>query len=152
MDAPLKLRAKDGEDIAVIAACLQDALVPVGDLTYLPEDRQFVAVLNRFCWETAEHVRDADNAYQRVLCGLCFDGVRGVRLRGVDRHDSGRLLQLLTIESSDDAITLVFAGGAAFRLEVPAVRCILEDLVEPWPTQWQPSHDGETGEAPSESS
>ncbi len=151
MDAPLKLQAKDGEDIAVIAACLQDALVPVGDLTYLPEERRFVAVLNRFCWECAAETRDAASAYQRVLCGLCFDCVRGVRLRGVDRHDSGRLLQLLTIESSDGAITLVFAGGAGFRLEVSAVRCILEDLVEPWPTQWQPSHDGEAGEAPPDS-
>ena len=152
MDAPLKLQGKDGEDIAVIAACLQDALVPVGDLTYLPEERRFVAVLNRFCWETAEAVHDADHAYQRVLCGLCFDDVRGVSLRGVDRHDSGRLLQLLTIESSDHAITLVFAGGAAFRLEVSAVRCILEDLVEPWPTQWQPSHDGAAGDVPPEAS
>ena len=152
MDAPLKLRAKDDADIAVIAACLQDALVPLGDLTYLPEDRQFVAVLNRFCWEAAEDARAAANAYQRVLCGLRFDGVRGVKLRGVDRRDTGRLLQLLTIESSDDAITLVFAGGVAFRLEVEAVRCSLEDLVEPWPTQWQPSHDGEAGEAPPDAS
>ncbi len=151
MDAPLKLRAKDAEDIAVIAACLQDALVPVGDLTYLPEERQFVAVLNRFCWETDEDTGAAATAHQRVLCGLRFDGVRGVKLRGVDRHDSGRLLQLLTIESADDAITLVFAGGVAFRLEVEAVRCSLEDLVEPWPTRWQPSHDGEAGEAPPES-
>jgi len=143
MDRPLKLQAKDDEDIAVIAACLQDALVPVGDLTYLPAERRFVAVLNRFCWEAAD-ARAATDAYQRVLCGLRFDTVRGVKLRGVDRRDSGRLLQLLTIEPADGAITLIFAGDVAFRLEVEAVRCILEDLVEPWPTQWQPSHDDET--------
>ena len=30
--AALKLRAEDAEDLAVISACLQDALVPVRDL------------------------------------------------------------------------------------------------------------------------
>lgn len=150
MDAPLKLRARDDEDLAVIAACLQDALVPIGDLTYLAEDRQFVGVLNRFRWEVAEAARGAD-AYQRVLCGLRFDRVRRVRLRGVDRRDCGRLLQLLTIEASDRAITLVFAGGVAVRLEVEAVQCILEDLAEPWPTRWQPSHEGAAGETPPDS-
>ena len=49
--AALKLRAEDAEDLAVISACLQDALVPVRDLAYVPEDRTFLLVANRFRWE-----------------------------------------------------------------------------------------------------
>ena len=33
----LKLRARDEEDLGVIAALLQDALVPMADVTFLPD-------------------------------------------------------------------------------------------------------------------
>ncbi|MFQ5955390.1 MAG: DUF2948 family protein [Kiloniellales bacterium] len=152
MEPPLKLRAEDAEDLAVIATCLQDALVPVGDLTFLPEARQFIGVLNRFCWECASDTPAAERRteadYQRVLCGLRFDAVRNVKIHGVRPRDAGRLLQLLTIEPSDQAITLVFAEDVAYRLDVDHVQCILEDLVEPWPTRWRPRHGDEADDEP----
>src|SRR3546814_13398785 len=46
----LRLRAEDDEDLAVIAAVLQDAVVRVGDLAFLPSRRQFVGLFTRFCW------------------------------------------------------------------------------------------------------
>src|SRR5260370_7067427 len=49
--AALKLRAEDAEDLAVISACLQDALVAVRDLAYAPQERSFLFVANRFRWE-----------------------------------------------------------------------------------------------------
>lgn len=48
---PLKLRAHDIEDLRALATCLQDALVPVADLTYLKAEKRFVMVANRFKWE-----------------------------------------------------------------------------------------------------
>ena len=44
----LKLVALDQEDLAVISAHLQDAIVKVGDLTYLPRERRFALVARRF--------------------------------------------------------------------------------------------------------
>ena len=138
MVAPLKLLATDAEDIAVIAACLQDALVPVGDLAYLPAERQFIGVFNRFRWEAGDEAsgdaRRPKSRYQRILCGLRFDAVRNVKLRGIDRSDSGLMLQLLTIEPSADQVMLIFADGVACRLEVERLHCVLEDLDDPWPT------------------
>ena len=46
--AGLKLRAADGEDLAVISAILQDSLVTIGEMTYLPDENRFVLVANRF--------------------------------------------------------------------------------------------------------
>ena len=37
----LKLLALDDEDLAVISACVQDAVLKVGDLSYLPKERRF---------------------------------------------------------------------------------------------------------------
>ena len=51
MSTPLKLRAVDAEDLAVLGACLQDALVAVQDMRFLGEEDRFVMVVNRFCWE-----------------------------------------------------------------------------------------------------
>jgi hypothetical protein len=43
---------------------------------------------------------------------------------------------------------LIFAGGAAIRLEVDGILCHLEDLGEPWPTRWQPAHAAADGDPP----
>jgi hypothetical protein len=47
----LKLRAQDEADLQVIAACVQDALVPVADMVWLRDERRFALVINRFMWE-----------------------------------------------------------------------------------------------------
>ena len=48
---PLRLRAEDAEDLAVLSACLQDALVAVRDFAYDPGARVFIMAANRFRWE-----------------------------------------------------------------------------------------------------
>ena len=50
----LKLRARDPEDLRVLSACLQDALVPLADIAYLKPEQRFVLVVNRFMWESAK--------------------------------------------------------------------------------------------------
>ncbi len=152
----VKLRAHDPLDMEVIATWLQDALVPLADIAYLPQDKRFVMVANRFRWESAppDAAREASPAgdasfaeegegpaYQRVNCGICFDRVRAVRYRGLDPKNKDNILNLLTIEAEPRAVTLVFSGEAAIRLEVTAIACHMEDLGEPWPTRWVPSHD-----------
>ncbi len=43
-------------------------------------------------------------------------------------------------EMAPGAVLLEFSGGGTMRLEVRGIRCHLEDLGEPWPTRWRPSH------------
>ena len=80
----LRLRAHDADDLQVLSACLQDAILPIGDMTYERAARRFVLVANRFCWERAD---DREPAFDRVNCGVVFDGVSAVRLRRIDRND-----------------------------------------------------------------
>jgi hypothetical protein len=168
--APLKLRAHDAEDLRALAACLQDALVPLADVAYLKSEKRFVMVANRFMWERgardvpesvpvtepvdASAEADADARFEeaeagpinyRVNCAITFDWVRNVGYRGLDPREKDQILSLLTIELEPGevvprAVRLVFAGGGAIRLEVRDLRCRLEDLGEPWPTHWRPSH------------
>jgi hypothetical protein len=160
-ESPLKLRATDEEDLSVIAACLQDALVPIGDMTFLPDDRRFVFVANRFRWEAdrpdaavgaAEDTMDAsyegpsEAPFERTNCGVWFEGVTSVRTKGVDLRNRGRILELLTLRRDDGRLMLLFAGGATIRLEFDRLQCFLEDIGEPWPTSRRPDHPVTTGE------
>jgi hypothetical protein len=137
---PLSLRAEDVEDMTVVSACLQDALVTLGDMAYLAEERRFVLVASRFLWEEKGSGRRS-----RIHTGVSFDEVTAVRMRGINRRaDRGRILELLAIDAEDGpekgAITLVMAGGAELRLEVDAIRCRLRDFGEPWPAAVSPRH------------
>jgi hypothetical protein len=159
MSERLKLRAEDAEDLRVIAACLQDALIPLSDIEYEASAKRFVLVANRFRWENCSEVADEavpDIAlgtncatYERVNCAICFDNVAAVRRRGLDQRDRGRILELLTMEVEGDgksmAVNLLFSGGTAIRLEGTGIRCHIGDLGEPWPTQFRPHHP--TGDA-----
>ena len=147
MSRPLKLRAEDAEDLEVIAACLQEALVHVGEMTYLPRRRRFVVALNRFVWEGRGA---ADGDARRVRCGVHIDGVLAVRTRGFDLGDRQRLLELLTVQatSGEDGaatISLIFSGGASIALEVECIECSLTDLDEPWRALRRPEHPVDDG-------
>lgn len=135
----LRLRARGLDDLSVISALAQDALVPVGDIAFIELEHSFVLALNRFRWEK----KASADARERVHSGLRFDSVNRVRFRGIDRHDRGQFLSLLAIAHDDGVVTLNFAGGGVVRLDVDALNCALEDLAEPWPTLWTPRHDAE---------
>jgi hypothetical protein len=144
--AGLKLRAADAEDLAVMSAILQDALVTVGEMVYLPEESRFVLVANRFRWER-QPGETRKNA-ERTLSGLCIDSVTAVQRRGFNPRDEERILSLLAIQPESleqapeqlAALILEFAGGNSIRLEVGRLLCHLDDLGEPWPTRWRPKH------------
>jgi len=140
--AALKLRAEDADDLSVMSACLQDALVAIRDLAYVPEERTFLLVANRFRWESGRRPAPGETGHQRILCGIRFSAVDGVSYSGFRRSEDDRILSLLAIRPGEAGmIRLEFSGGAAIRLEVTRILCHAQDLGDPWPTRWQPRHD-----------
>ena len=133
----LRLKAADDEDLSVISAVLQDAMVMVGDMTYEPENKRFVLVANRFRHESeADRLRHGE----RVMTGVRIDGVTAVKRRDFDPRDAERILVLLAVHAMPGAIFLDFAGGASIRLESSGILCHLDDFGEPWPTRFRPRH------------
>ena len=138
----LKLLAQDEEDLKIISAHLQDALMRVGDMVYLPRRRRFVVVLHRFCWEDCgEQQKGA-----RVEAGLHFDDVLKVQSREIRQDDPDALASLLAIEYTPDGsgggmIDLVLCGGGLIRLTVECIDASLTDLSEPRPAIARPAHN-----------
>ncbi|UEM04757.1 DUF2948 family protein [Skermanella rosea] len=159
MTAPMKLRAEDQEDLQVISGILQDAIVPIGEMCFLPEENRFVMVANRFKWESAvedpapgqpdipvDASYDGDDGddiavpFERTNCGICFDGVTAVKTKGIDLHERRQMLALLALEGMDSGVALHFSGGACIKLEAAGWVCRLQDIGEPWPTTRRPAH------------
>ena len=136
----LRLQAADAEDFKVIAACLQDSVLRLGEMTYLRDEKRFVAVLDRFAWERAKETKGVDGHLLQVQSGLCFNGITSVHVHGIDQSRKDEILELLTIAFESGAVTLVFAGRAAVKLEGEAIVCFLEDLATPRPCGFSPRH------------
>ena len=139
----LKLVALDGDDLAVVSAHLQDAVVRVGDIAYLPDERRFAMVARRFDWGSGEGPR-------RRLTGLHFDRVLRCRSRDLDRSkpDSSLNLLAVTFEGTDGPggrAALVFAGGGTIEVEVECIEARMQDLGPVWACSGRPVHDLESG-------
>jgi hypothetical protein len=138
MPGKLKLSAFDADDLGVISAAVQDALVAVRDCAYFEEEKRFVLLLNRFQWEADPSI---DSAHFRTHSALVFNEVTGVRHHDIPLGQPDRMLELLAVTvEADGPVALRFASGRAIRLEIGRLACHLGDVGEPWPTPWKPAH------------
>lgn len=147
--AEIKLIALDGDDLAILSAHCQDAVVRVEDLAYVARDRRFALVCNRFDWVSAAATPPSKRAsYERHRAGLRFERVTKVRTVGIDLQAKEAVLVLLAIQFEADQnapagdITLQFANGAAIRLSVAYIEAELKDLGAGWSTSKKPDHSG----------
>jgi len=142
----LKLAALDADDLTVISAHLQDAVMRVADMTFQKPQRRFAAVVNRFDWEAAGSA--AQKSLSRRRAGLRFDRVISAQVSKIDLTSKDTVLSLLAVqfEMTDDPagdVTLHFSGGGAIRLHVECIEAELKDLGAAWATASKPVH-GET--------
>ena len=141
----LRLIALDAEDLAVLSAHLQDAVVKTGDMTWLPGQKRFALVLNRFAWEALEKGLRRKKSYQRHRTGLHFDRVATVQSTGIDLAGKENVLSLLAVqfhetESPAGEIHLVFSGNGTIRLSVECLEAQLSDLGPAWSADHAPRH------------
>ncbi len=135
----LKLLALDNEDLDVISATTQDAVVRVGDMGFAKADHRFALLMNRFAWE------EGGKTAQRKRAALSFDRVNDVKVAGIDTNSVEGVLELLAIRftPSDDPagfVDLDFAGGGTIRLTVECLETRLQDLGAAWAAKATPEH------------
>ncbi|SLN35367.1 DUF2948 family protein [Roseisalinus antarcticus] len=147
-EAPLRLRALDADDLAVISSLCQDAVFPGSEIAWDRKHRRFALLLNRFRWEDAPKAQALRRDVERVQAVLSVEDVGRVQSQGVRRGESDTVLSLLavTFEPGEDgggAILLTLAGDGAIRLEVEALEVLLRDVTRPYraPSGKVPGHD-----------
>ena len=137
----LKLAALDAEDLAVVSAQMQDAVLKLGDMSWSPKSRQFALIANRYAWDEA-------GTRQRRRTGLHFGRVEAVKSSNIRRDDSEAVASLLAItftasEEPSGTIELAFSGGGTIRLQVECIEARLSDLGPAWETPHMPRHPEE---------
>ncbi|MFU0503928.1 DUF2948 family protein [Pseudaminobacter sp. NGMCC 1.201702] len=139
----LKLVALDEQDLSIVSAHAQDAVMKVADLNFSASAKRFVLTMNRFAWETKTGFLRL--RYQRRKSVLDFNRVLGVRTTGVARDKPEDVLSLLAIrfhqrEVPAGVIELVLAGGGAIALQVECIEARLTDVGGAWEAASRPIH------------
>jgi hypothetical protein len=124
------LIALDADDLAVISAHVQDAMVGVGDIIWRQAEKRLVVGMNRPDWDQS---LAGEAAPRRLLAALRFDRVLSCKSRHIDLDTPEATLELVGIEFHSTAapggnVVLLFAGGGALRLDVECLECALADL------------------------
>ena len=132
---PLRLLAEDADDLHIISAALQDAILRPVDIVWEPSARRVTLKLSRFCWECGG---------TRVMAAMQFGDVLAVKSRRLPRLPESAL-ELLAMdfepgEAPGGRIVLMFAGGGDLRIDVDCLDAVLTDLSERWPAKLAPTH------------
>jgi Protein of unknown function (DUF2948) len=143
MSGLLRLLAEDADDLAIIAAAAQDALVRVGDVSHDPKTRRFTVTMQRFRWENAGE----SGPFERIRAALSVEGVLAVRSRRLRQDAPDALAALLSVsftsalEPPGGRVLLMLAGGAEIAVDVECLDALLLDLGPAWPTPRRPDHE-----------
>ena len=139
----LKLLATSDDDLRVIAAHLQDAIVSVKDIASLKKNRIFLIQLNRFMWEDVE--KGVFRKNKRIRTILKFDNVIEVNSKNISQISKDKFLDFLAIEScqmpdNNYEMKLIFSGDLIIRVVAEVIEVTLDDQGEPWDTKNKPKH------------
>ncbi|ETX27133.1 DUF2948 family protein [Roseivivax isoporae] len=140
---PLYLGAMDPDDLAVLSALVQDAVLPATEIAWRPRERRLAFLLNRI---RREEGRPRDPV-ERVQSVLVIENARGVSSQGVPRGDADTVLQILNVgfvpgEYGAGHVEVTLAGDGAIRAEVEALEVTLKDVTRPYaaPSGRMPHH------------
>jgi hypothetical protein len=140
----LKLLATSDEDLKIMAAHLQDAIVSTQDIANLKKNRIFLIQLNRFMWEDIE--KGVFRKNKRIRTVLKFDNVISVLSKNINPKKTKNFLDFLTIESNllpdkSYEIKLIFSGDAVIKIQTEVIDATLDDQGSSWESKTQPKHD-----------
>jgi hypothetical protein len=152
-ERPLKLVARDEQDLKVLSALVQDAVLTGADMGYKRGRRRFSLLINRFRWEDETRARAEGRRFERVRAVLDFADVTSVAHQGLGR-DADTVLSLLAIAFEPETetpvgepagpgrVVLTFAGDGALALTVECLEVQLADVTRPYaaPSGQAPVH------------
>lgn len=132
---PLRLLAEDADDLQIISAALQDAILRPVDIIWAKQARTLTIAFSRFCWECGG---------TRVMCAMQFGDVQGVKSRRLPRNPDASLellaLDFVPTEAPGGRVILMFAGGGDLRVDVECLDAVVTDISERWPARVAPTH------------
>ncbi|MHA6345773.1 DUF2948 family protein [Roseivivax sp. CAU 1761] len=126
------LGAMDADDLTVLSALVQDAVLPASEISWRPRERRLAFLVNRPRREERRGVQP-----ERVQSVMVVENALSVASQGVPKGDADTVLQILavTFAPGPDAsghVEITLAGDGAIRVEVEALEVTLKDVTRPY--------------------
>ena len=139
----LKLIARTEEDLRVVSAHLQDAIVNVSDIANLKKNKIFLMQMNRFMWEDVE--KGVFRKNKRIRTIIKIENVLNVHSKNINQSKKDKFLDFLTIETNqmpdnNYEMKIVFAGDSIIKIISEVIEVTLDDQGEAWDTKNMPKH------------
>ena len=139
----LKLIARTEEDLRVVSAHLQDAIVNVSDIANLKKNKIFLMQMNRFMWEDVE--KGVFRKNKRIRTIIKIENVLNVHSKNINQSKKDKFLDFLTIETNrmpdnNYEMKIVFAGDSIIKIISEVIEVTLDDQGEAWDTKNVPKH------------
>ncbi len=134
---PVRLRAENTEDLAIISALIQDAVGQNGETSWQPRKHRFALLINRFRWEDKDAAEAQGRPFERVQSTLVIDGALKAGGEGLNPADKEQIFALLTLdftpaEDGAGTLNLILQGDGAIHLEVECIDVTLTDVSRPY--------------------
>lgn len=146
-ESALSLLAMAPEDLPVISALLQDAVLPASEIRWDRKARKLALLVGRFRWEDREAAEREGRPYERVRSLLVIGDVQRVASQGVPQGDGDTVLSILSLdwqpgEDGTGRLVLVLAGDGAIAADVECLDLTLRDVTRPYiaPSRKAPGH------------
>lgn len=134
----LKLLALDADDLQVISASVQDAIVKADEIVVDAKASHIILPMRRYTWEDKSGARSRKNAVLRIT------RIQSVQTKGIHRNNAEQVLSLLSIGiatlDGKDIVSLTFADDIAMMIGVEALELELKDLGGSWSAVREPNH------------
>ena len=139
----LKLIARTEDDLRVVSAHLQDAIVNTAEIASLEKNKIFLMQLNRFMWEDVE--KGVFRKNKRIRTILKFENVIKAVSKNINQSKKDNFLDFLTIETNqmpdnNYEMKIVFSGDSIIKVISEVIEVTLDDQGEAWDTKNMPKH------------
>jgi hypothetical protein len=130
----LRLCAQTPQDVPIISALLQDALVMRRDIYFDSKAKRLILLIQRYCWES-------DAIAKRTRAALRFEFVEQLTQKAILDRPAEAVFSLLSLELiEENKLALIFSGTSGLRINVETLDVVLEDVMDGWKTNLTPKH------------
>ncbi len=136
-ERPLNIGAFNQHDLAVVSTLIQDAVLPITEISWWSKHHRLGLLVNRFRWEDRDKAVQQGRPFERVQSLLLVDNVVSLSSQSIDRKQTGLILSLLSLdmveaENSDFDLSITFAGDGVLKAQVEAIEVRLKDVTRPY--------------------
>ena len=135
-EQPLRLRARDAEDIQVVSTLIQDSVFKRHAISWNARQREFAVLLSRFCWERGSD--EGPHRSERIRTVLKVTDILDIQMADLTQASAPDVFSCLELrfkprEELSGELALILSGDRDVKMSVECIEVSLTDVSSPYP-------------------